>query len=246
MKLTESVHLVGSGANGIGLTSPYDCNVYYIVCGTEGILIDSGSGCASERIIREVNAADPQTRPITRLLLTHHHGDHAGGARDLRFRYGCQVLAPREEADSIIQGDEAAMGLDVARRAGFYPEDYHFSPCPVDFRVSPGETLQAGGVSIRVLDGAGHSLGGVCYYLQLDGRNMLFVGDLLSFRGLISLQNIPGADVARYSKSVLALEGLPVDCFFPGHGCFSLSGGDAHIRAAAAAFKKLGIPKNAV
>lgn len=246
MKLTESIHMVGSGSGGIGLTSPYDCNVYYIDCGTEGILIDAGSGCSQELVTQQIAEAGGEKKPITKIFLTHHHADHAGGAAGLRAHYQCQVYAPDWEADSIITADEEELGLDVAKRAGFYPMDYRFSPCPVDQRVQPGDIFQVGSYTLIVYDGAGHSRGGVCYELAIDGKDVLFVGDLVAYGGLISLQNIPGADVARYSKSVLGLEEIPVDCFLPGHGCFSLSGGDAHVARAAAEFKKLGIPKNAI
>lgn len=246
MKLTDTVYLVGSGAGGIGLTNSYDGNAYYIDCGEEGILIDAGSGCESERIIEQIRLANPCSKPVSTLFLTHHHGDHAGGAKDMVRCFGCRVAAPEQEADSIEQADETVLGLDVAKRAGFYPADYCFKPCDVDVRVLPGMEFQKGNVSVRVLDGAGHSLGGVCYYLECEGRWNLFAGDLLSFNGLISLQNIPGADIGRYSRSVLGLEGLHVDGFFPGHGCFSLSGGGVHVAKAAAKFRTLGVPQNAV
>ena len=246
LKLTNSVYLVGSGSSGIGLTDALDCNVYYIDCGSECILIDAGAGYNSSRLIAQINAVNPDHKPLSKLLLTHHHGDHAGGAFELSQYYHCLVHAPESEVPSIESGDEKVLGLDVAKNAGFYPSDYIFHPCPVDVSLSPGSRIQVGSVVIDVLEGSGHSLGGICYYLEIDQQKMLFCGDLLAFGGLISLQNIPGADLACYSRSVLALESLPVDCFFPGHGCFSLSGGQRHISIAASAFKQLGIPKNAI
>lgn len=246
MKLTERVSLVASGSGGVGLTNPYDCNAYYVDCGEEGILIDAGSGCDSEQMIEQVMKANPKGKPVSTLFLTHHHGDHAGGAKDMVRRFDCRVAAPEREADSIERADEAALGLDVAKRAGFYPADYRFAACNVSVKVKAGMVFRIGEVKVKILDGAGHSLGGVCYYLESDTEQSLFVGDLLSFHGRISLQNIPGADVASYSKSVLGLEGLYVDGFYPGHGCFSLRDGGVHIEKAVAEFRKLGIPQNAI
>ena len=114
LKLTNSVYLVGSGSSGIGLTDALDCNVYYIDCGSECILIDAGAGYNSSRLIAQINAVNPDHKPLSKLLLTHHHGDHAGGAFELSQYYHCLVHAPESEVPSIESGDEKVLGLDVA------------------------------------------------------------------------------------------------------------------------------------
>ena len=246
MKLTKRLWLIGSGSLGVGITHPSDCNIYLADAGTEMVMIDAGAGIDPESVLRQIAQDGLDIGRIKTLLLTHHHADHAGGAAYWRKSLGVKVYAPAGEADSIEGGDEAALGLDVAKRAGYYPEEYVFTPCTVDERVSPGSRLAVRKLDIEVLNGAGHSIAGVCYRCFLDGKSALFVGDLLSFGGRISLQNIPGASVSEYARSVLALEDVPVDFFLPGHGLFSLSGGDSHIRAASEAFRRLGVPPNAV
>ena len=246
MKLTDRLWLAGSGSLGVGITHPSDCNIYLMDAGTEIVMIDAGVGIDPESVLRQITRDGLDPGRIKTLLLTHHHSDHAGGAAYWRRSLGVNVYAPAGEADSIEGGDAAALGLDVAKRAGYYPEEYGFTPCTVDERVLPGRRLTIGTLDIEVLNGAGHSIGGVCYRCSLDGKSALFVGDLLAFGGRISLQNIPGVSVSEYARSVLALEDVPVDLFLPGHGLFSLSGGDAHVRAASEAFRRLGVPPNAV
>lgn len=246
MKLLPSIYLVGSGSTGIYLTNYLDCNVYLVDCKTEYVLIDSGAGYDIKPLLSEINRIVRSDKPLSSILLTHHHGDHAGGAALLKELYHCRVYAPAAETASIVSADEHLMGLDVARDAGFYPPDYHFSPCQVDVMVQPGMSFSIGNTIFSVFDASGHSTAGVCYYLTKDQKHILFVGDLLCFNGLISLQNIPGANLEHYRDSVLSLESVPVDCFFPGHGCFSLSDGDKHIQKAISAFRSLAIPQNSI
>lgn len=246
MKISNSIYLVASGDLGIGLTNKADCNVYLVDCGSTKVLVDSGVGIDSSRILGEIENDKISCKDISHILLTHHHADHAGGAAFFRKKLRCEVTAPAEEADSIEESDESVLGLDVAKRAGYYPPDYAFPACKVDHRVRTKESFTIGNITFSVYEGSGHSLGGVCYYARIDGHFSLFAGDLVSQGGFISLQNIPGTDIHNYSRSVLALEGLPVDSLFPGHGCFSLTNGHAHLDTAIKAFRSLGIPHNAI
>ena len=52
MKITERVHVVGSGRVGFNLTHPIDCHVYLLNGGDEYALIDAGSGVEPERSSR--------------------------------------------------------------------------------------------------------------------------------------------------------------------------------------------------
>lgn len=244
MKICEGLWLIGSG--NVGLSDPCDCNVYLVDAGDEYVLIDAGVGPGVECICSNLRKDGIDPARISTLLITHHHSDHAGAAAAWKRAYGLRVYAPLHEAASIEMGDEKVLGLDIARRAGYYPADYRFMPCEVDVRVEVGQRIVVGNRTFTAFDGAGHSLGGLCYLCEIDGKQALFVGDMLAAGGRVSLQNIPGISIERYSASVLALENVPVDMFLPGHGLFCISGGSAHVRKAAEAFRQLGVPPNAV
>ncbi len=246
MEIAERLFLVGSGRSGVGLTHHLDCNVYLIDGGGRLALIDAGVGLEPQLIERRIARHGYRLDRETLLLLTHAHADHCGGALRLRQCYGLKVACSKEEAGFLRTGDEAALGLDVARRAGYYPADYHLLPTPVDIELADGDGIRLGEVFIRAVHTPGHSVGGLSFLCEIQGRKAIFVGDLLAHGGLISLQNIPGVDIRRYSDSVMRLEGLNVDMFMPGHGLFSLSQGQYHIDKAAAAFRQLGVPPNAV
>lgn len=71
------------------------------------------------------------------ILITHHHGDHTGGAAALRRRFNCPVYGPRREAIASITNP-----------------------------VGEGDTimLPALGAAFRVFDVPGHTAGHVAYY----------------------------------------------------------------------------------
>src|SRR3981081_3153401 len=84
MRLSERVHLVGSGSNGFDLTDAYDCHVYLIDGGEELALIDVGAGMGAEAILDNARRDGFDPARIRHLILTHGHGDHAGGAPRMR------------------------------------------------------------------------------------------------------------------------------------------------------------------
>lgn len=240
MRLNDKVSLVASGELSMSMTHFSDCNVYLVDCGQESVLIDAGTGLAGDDVIKNIDKE--LVNPLTHILVTHHHADHIGGLEALRKYYHAKVIVPEEEEESIREGDEVKNGLQVARAAGYYPSDYRIRGCETDLAVQSGDRLWISEEEILVYDGAGHSLGGVCYYFPK--HKMIFVGDLVMAGGYINLQNIPGADIGKYARSVIALAELEVEQFYSGHGCFSLNGGKKHIDKAAGAFKSLGIPAN--
>ncbi len=242
MRLNDRVSLVASGGMALSMTHFSDCNAYLVNCGNESVLIDAGTGLAGRDVIHEIEKE--LSNRLFCILVTHHHADHIGGVNEIRNYFHARVLVPEREKRSVEQGDEAVTGLDIARKAGYYPPDYKISPCHVDQGVKPGDRLHISDEEILVCDGAGHSEGGVCYYFSAE--KMLFSGDLLMHGGYINLQNIPGADIRNYAESVTALDELDIEQFYPGHGCFSLHNGKVHVSKAAEAFRSLGIPPNFV
>ena len=87
--LPTAIHLVGSGAFGLDLTDAYDCHVYLLDGGPELALIDVGAGMGAEQIVANIGAPGSIRPGSASILLTHAHGDHAGGAA--RMRRCCRV-----------------------------------------------------------------------------------------------------------------------------------------------------------
>jgi hydroxyacylglutathione hydrolase len=87
---------------------------------------------------------------LTDILVTHHHHDHTGGIEELKRRYRCRVVAPRQEAARIPL---------------------------VDVEVGEDDPVSVGSLSARVLETPGHTLGHIAYWFDAD--KLAFVGDTL-------------------------------------------------------------------
>jgi hydroxyacylglutathione hydrolase len=247
MRLSERVYLVGSGSNGFDLTDPYDCHVYLIDGGSELALVDVGAGMGAAGIIENVKLDGFDPGRIRHLILTHGHGDHAGGAARMRTLLGEPVIhASGAIADSLRRGDEKAISLDVAKQAGIYPLDYRLEPCPIDHELEEGDTVEVGGLKVRVFDTPGHSDGHVSLLLEDGGRRMLFAGDVIFFGGKILLQNIHDCRLDALIGSLRKLRQLAVSALLPGHLTLSLRDGQRHIERANQVLDRLLIPEQMV
>lgn len=242
MQLTEEVHLVGSG--GVGLSDRYDCHVYLINGGSALALVDAGCGLGHTQILDNIQGEGLDPARITHILLTHAHADHAGGCAALKSAFpDARVCLSTREALFLTQGDERELGLTAARPLGIYPADYRLAPCAVDVALEGDEHLVVGNLTVTAIATPGHSRGSICYLLRGAQSTHLFSGDVVHFRGLISLLNCAGSSLADYRAHIPKLAGLDVDALLPGHLLFTVRDGQRHIDQAIEAFRGLGVPK---
>lgn len=247
MKLTERIHLVGSGSLGFDLTDPYDCHVYLIDGQDELALVDVGAGMGAESIIRNVREAGFDPNRIRHLVLTHAHGDHAGGAaRMRRLLDQPSVYLSSVVADFLREGNEQGISLDVAKQVGIYPPDYALEPCQITVELVDGAAIQVGDLTLQVLDTPGHSDGHVSLLLDHGGRRSLFAGDVVFAGGKILLQNIYDCRLDAQVRSLRKLRELGVDALLPGHLTLSLNDGQRHIERANDVLDRLLIPEQVV
>ena len=246
MKISCRVHLIASGLLGCSLTHDNDCNVYAIDGGNEFALIDSGCGIETERLIENLKLDGTPIDRVTRLLLTHGHLDHSGGARGLHDRLGLEVAASAGTARALEAGDQEAISLGAAKRAGIYPPDVHFAACPVARVLRDGDELMVGDCSIRVLETPGHSSDMFSFLLCCNGRQDLFCGDTVFHGGRILLQDASGCDIPSYSRTLRRLADVPIDGLYPGHLTWSERRGRHHLQKAREFLDRLLLPPNIV
>lgn len=244
MKLNERVYLVGSGSNGFNMTHELDCHVYLIDGGNELALVDAGIGIATEEIIENIRCDGFDPKEVQKLLITHVHADHAGGAAKFKEYLGCDVLVSQRTAKFLSRGDEDAINLTFAKESGFYPKDYTFEACKVDRELIDNDMIEIGDLRLKIIDTPGHCWGHLSLYFEADKRTYLFDGDCIFWGGRILLQNIYDCILQDYVESIKRLAELKIDVLLPGHGCFSLKNGKQHVDLAAQAIKKLGVPPN--
>src|SRR5579875_2234545 len=119
MRIAPGIHLVASGALGVDLTDPLDCNVWLVDSGEGLVLFDAGAGRDIAALLAAVRQDGFDPSRITHLFLTHGHADHSGGAAPLADRLpGLSIHCGAATAALLAQGQEAAISLDLARTAG--------------------------------------------------------------------------------------------------------------------------------
>lgn len=230
MRLTSRVYLVGSGSAGFSLTHPSDCHIYLIDGKGELALIDAGTGLGKAEILENIRAHTFDPKDIHYLFLTHLHADHAGGAAKFREAMpNLKVLAAKDMAFALREGNEFAIGLVEGKKGGYYEPEYHFEPCPVDLELVDGQVTQIGDVQVRAIETPGHCAGHLTFVMEDEDQTYMFSGDNLFFGGKILLQPLPDCDLQVHIRSIQKLAGLGVDVFLPGHGCISLKDGQRHI-----------------
>lgn len=236
MRLTEHLALVGCG--DARYTDEYDCNVYAVAAPDGSVLIDTGGGRDTDRIL--TNAERDLVAPVT-ALLTHAHADHSQGVPDLQRR-SIPVYASTATGELLAEGTDGELGLEAAKRSDVYPPTYEFTHARSDGTVEPDTTVTVAGRAFEVVRFAGHATDHVCYLTDLDGETACFVGDAVYPDGSISLLNVSGSSLAEYRRDVGNLADRDVDLLLPGHGLPLLSDGQSAIDVAAESLREMHSP----
>ncbi|WP_091089521.1 MBL fold metallo-hydrolase [Micromonospora nigra] len=140
-------------------------------------LVDCGVTRAPARIVRGLAAIGKQPADVTRIVLTHAHPDHAGGAAEMARRTGAPVAAhaadaPYAESGRPPAGDPTGTaGRLLSRLAGG-----RFPAVEVSQPLADGDLLDVAG-GLRVLHTPGHSPGHVS--LLHEPTRVLVTGDAL-------------------------------------------------------------------
>src|SRR6202008_111611 len=87
MKLT----VLGSGSTG---------NAVLIVAGNTRVLVDAGM--SAKEIARRLAMGGEDTQRLDAVLVTHEHGDHAGGLRVLLNSVDCPVYISMKTYDAYV------------------------------------------------------------------------------------------------------------------------------------------------
>ena len=149
----------------------------------EGTVIDPGGDVP--RILAAIAKAGCR---VERILLTHGHLDHAGGAAALKAALEAQqgapvpIQGPDRRDDFLLQG--------ITRQAAEYGLEGMESVTP-DHWLTEGETVRIAGETFDVLHCPGHSPGHVVFVSTALG--FAVVGDVL-FQGSIGRTDFPYGD----------------------------------------------------
>lgn len=145
---------------------------------------------------------------IEKILLTHGHIDHAGGAAELAERLGVKIEGPHTEDLFLLQ--------DLPRSGAQYGMA-GVRPVTPDRWLKEGDTVTVGGLSFEILETPGHTPGSVVFFNKPN--RFLLGGDVL-FKGSVGRTDFPRGDHATLLASIRdKLFPLGDDVvFLPGHG----------------------------
>jgi glyoxylase-like metal-dependent hydrolase (beta-lactamase superfamily II) len=140
-------------------------------------LVDCGLKRAPGRIVAGLRAIGRHPGDVTRIVLTHAHTDHAGGAAEMAARTGAPVAVHEADAGYAEEGRPPPFeqSLLVGRLMTRIP-GAGFPPVAVGERLSDGQVLDVGG-GLRIVATPGHTPGHVSLLHERTGT--LITGDAL-------------------------------------------------------------------
>jgi len=204
----------------------------YLVEALDGrlALVDTGFGSSVAAVLAEVGAIGGG-RPLSHILLTHSHFDHAGAARDLRRRTGALTAAGRADCHQRRDGrfvldphiGRTHVGRWLLRKAVHRRGSATIVDLPLDGEVE----VLPGIVAVPV---PGHTPGSYCYLVA--GAGAAFVGDIvISHPGRLSRPlRFANADDGLYLRTLREFAARAPQAGCPGHGRPVTSGFDDALR----------------
>src|SRR3954471_1999565 len=188
-----------------------NCSILACTATNRAAIVDPGGDVARIREAIDQLAVTPE-----KILLTHGHIDHAGGAAELAEAYAIPIEGPDEKDAfllSSLQAQGQRFGIDDVRNV-----------TPTRWLVE-GETIGVGDLTFSVLHVPGHTPGHLVF-VNAPARFAL-VGDTL-FQGSVGRTDFP------YGNSELLISGireklLPLGddvTILPGHGSASTIGAE--------------------
>jgi glyoxylase-like metal-dependent hydrolase (beta-lactamase superfamily II) len=146
-------------------------------------LLDMGVKASGPKVLAALAAIGSGASDVTRLLLTHAHPDHAGGAARVAEATGRAFAIHAEDAQWAREGKSPPR--DASLRLGRFLNRFSpggFPKVPVEEELTDGQLLPVAG-GLRVVHTPGHSPGH-CSFLH-EPTGLLVTGDsIFNVRGL--------------------------------------------------------------
>jgi len=168
-----------------------------------GVVIDPGGD-----VSKIVEAIEQVNLDVEKIVLTHGHIDHAGGAMELKEILKVKVEGPHRADEFLLSGIEAQAqeyGLSGVQNV---------SP---DVWLTDNDTLSMAGTEFTIMHCPGHSPGSLVYYNA--AAKFAIVGDVL-FQGSVGRTDFPYGDtealISSIEKHLLTLDDDV--SFICGHG----------------------------
>lgn len=181
-----------------------NCTLMWCEDTTDGVIVDPGGD-----VDVILDAIGQTGMKAVRILLTHGHFDHVGGAMDLAEKLNIPISGPHKDDEFLT-----ANVVDEATRFGV-PGAWR--DVTSNAWLNDGDTIDVGNETLRVIHTPGHTPGHVVFFNE--AAKVAQVGDVL-FQGSIGRTDFPRGDLDTLVNSITTkLWPLGGDVtFIPGHG----------------------------
>lgn len=151
----------------------------------EGLVVDPSF--SPEHYIKAISENKIHLRSI---FLTHGHVDHMAGMNELRKAFPAAKMYMDKRDQPFLRDPEKNLS-------------YMF-PVPTlvddaDVWVKNGDEIETCGYTFQVIDTAGHTPGGISFYMKREG--LVFTGDSL-FQGSIGRTDFPGGSLKELTGTI--------------------------------------------
>ena len=142
----------------VGMLST-NCYLVYDDVLKQAIITDPGDNAAFiEACMKQLGLT-----PVA-IFLTHAHADHIQAVPELKEKFGVPVYVNEKDVIMLEHSAYSMGSVEVKLK-------------DEDVRLQGGETLNVGGMEIKVIATPGHTPGGTCYYFEKAG--FLLAGDTM-------------------------------------------------------------------
>jgi len=203
------------------------CNIWHVRGRDRDLMIDTGMGIASLR-----DAVRHLLDKAVTAVATHTHTDHVGGHHEfdrtlVHALEAGELRCPSDRGTLLASGMGSGLLASLAKagypfegdlvtalpHAGYDLASYRLRDAPVTEIVEEGDIVDLGDRHFEVLHLPGHSPGSIGLWEAKTGT--LFSGDAI-YDGPL-LDEIDGADIPAYVRTMKRLRALPVEIVHAGH-----------------------------
>ena len=149
------------------------------------ILIDCGLPDSGLEVINETLNYYGIQDPITHVLITHAHVDHCGNAKYYQEQ-GAKIVVGAGDVDYLCK----AGGFNMFRDTRVEETTYHIFPAfTPDIQIAEDQEMVINGLNFKFILIPGHSMGSMAIQVTVDGKVLMFVGDVIRPAGFSAKQS---------------------------------------------------------